>query len=299
MNKADILQGESNNKMQIAVLSDIHGNHVAFEACVEEVLKRNINIFIFLGDYVGELAYPQKTMELLYSLKEKYECHFLRGNKEDYWIDYRNAGETGWKYNDSTTGSMLYAYDNLTKEDLDFFERLSHAEMITFEGMPAVAAYHGSHNKAGEKLPKNKDNTISLLGDTDKSLILCGHTHIQSELIREGRQILNPGSVGVPLNSNGKAQFMILSGENGIWQHEFVSMLYDTEKAIQEIYEDGLDKKAPFWCRVTENLLRKGNISHGTVLAKAMKLLYQDTGEWRWPDIPEVYWERAVKELGL
>ena len=45
--------------MKIAVLSDIHGNHVALKKCIEEIKKRGVRKLIFLGDYVGELAYPQ------------------------------------------------------------------------------------------------------------------------------------------------------------------------------------------------------------------------------------------------
>ena len=67
--------------MEIAVLSDIHGNYVALETCVNYALERGIDKFIFLGDFLGELAYPQRTMKLLYSLKEKYRCWFIKGNK--------------------------------------------------------------------------------------------------------------------------------------------------------------------------------------------------------------------------
>lgn len=58
--------------MKIAVLSDIHGNYVALQACIDYALDREIDTFVFLGDYVGELAYPQKTMDILFSLREKY-----------------------------------------------------------------------------------------------------------------------------------------------------------------------------------------------------------------------------------
>ena len=51
--------------MKIAVLSDIHGNHIALKRCMEELKKRDIKKIIFLGDYVGELAYPQKIMKML------------------------------------------------------------------------------------------------------------------------------------------------------------------------------------------------------------------------------------------
>ena len=41
--------------MEIAVLSDIHGNFEAFQACMDYALARNIHTFLFLGDYLGEL----------------------------------------------------------------------------------------------------------------------------------------------------------------------------------------------------------------------------------------------------
>ena len=75
--------------MNIAVLSDIHGNYVALQAVIDYAINQGADTFVFLGDYVGELAYPQKTMEMLYSLREKYKCFFIRGNKEDYWLKYR------------------------------------------------------------------------------------------------------------------------------------------------------------------------------------------------------------------
>jgi predicted phosphodiesterase len=35
--------------MDIAVLSDIHGNYIALEHCLEYALSHNINTFIFFG----------------------------------------------------------------------------------------------------------------------------------------------------------------------------------------------------------------------------------------------------------
>lgn len=52
-----------------------------------EIKKRDIKKIIFLGDYIGELAYPQKIMKLLQEIIKDYECICLRGNKEDYWIE--------------------------------------------------------------------------------------------------------------------------------------------------------------------------------------------------------------------
>ena len=57
--------------------------------------------------------------------------------------------------------------------------------------------------------------------------------------IHEGNRILlNPGSVGMPLQSDGKSQFLILLGENVQWKHEFIDLEYDIEAVIKELQEE-------------------------------------------------------------
>lgn len=122
------------------------------------------------------------------------------------------------------------------------------------------------------------ETTYALMEQDANALILCGHTHIPAEIEHNGKRVLNPGSVGVPKDSGGKSQFMILHGADGAWQHEFVSLDYDVERVIAELYEEELHIKAPYWCKVTEKLLRTGKIHHGTVLARAMELYTEEYG---------------------
>ena len=96
---------------------------------------------------------------------------------------------------------------------------------------------------------------------------------------------------------DGKAQFMILEGSEQKWNYEFISLEYDVEKVIEDLYISGLMQKAPAWCKVSANLLRTGETSHGTVLAKAMELCRNELGECNWPNVPEKYWDLAVKEM--
>ena len=42
--------------LNIAVLSDIHGNYISLQKCLEHAITRGADTFIFLGDYLGELA---------------------------------------------------------------------------------------------------------------------------------------------------------------------------------------------------------------------------------------------------
>lgn len=266
--------------MEIAVFSDIHGNYVAFQACLACARKRNINTFIFLGDYLGEFPYPQRTMEILYRLQETHTCFFIRGNKEDYWIDRTYNERCEWRHGDRTVGALHYSYRGQTEKDLHFWESLPVCREISFANMPPLWA---CHRPPGEDCPHR--------------YILFGHTHLQNAYRSAGRLFLNPGAVGVPLHSNGKTQFMILRSNGQEWQYEPISLDYDRDRVIREIRESGLEEEAPYWSRVTKHLLSTGAISHGTVLTQAMALCEEAGKSCSWYNIPEEYWKAALAEL--
>ncbi len=283
--------------MQIAVFSDIHGNHAAFEQCVEYALSYNVNMFIFLGDYLGEFPYPQKTMEMIYRLKEKYTCYFIRGNKEDYWINRRNNNHCEWKNGNLTVGSMKYCYNNLTEKDIHFFQSLPISQEIKFEGASTIMACHGSPNRNNEKMLPANDKTNQIINECASKYILCGHTHIQGVINHGNKVVLNPGAVGVSLHSGGKAQFMILQQNIREWTYKFIHIDYDKEKIIKEMQNSGLEAMAPYWIQITKHLMLTGEVSHGTVLARAMKLCEEEIGASNWYNIPSKYWEKAIAEL--
>ncbi len=282
--------------LKIAVLSDIHGNYTALQKCLDYAVNIGVDTFIFLGDYLGELAYPQKTMDILYSIKEKKTCFFIKGNKEDYWLNYEKD-PNGWKEYDSTTGCLYYTYQSLKQKDIQFFKSLLLKEELKFNGLLPITICHGSPRKTNEKLLPGNDNTFQIIENNPSNYILCGHTHKQGKIKHNEKIVLNAGSVGVPLDSNGKAQFIILKGTPDIWDYEFISIEYDVEKVVADLHFSGLNKKAPYWCKVSENLLRTGTIPHSMVLARAMAICKDNFGECIWPNIPEECWEQAVREL--
>jgi len=283
--------------IKIAVLSDIHGNYVALQKCIEYAINLGVETFVFLGDYVGELAYPQKTMEQLYTLKEKYSCYFIKGNKEDYWLNYKASGEIGWSEIDSTTGSLYYTYHNLTGTDLAFFASLSHKMELQFEQYPVLTICHGSPRKVNEKLLPNDEKTNLIISEELNNYILCGHTHVQGMIEWNGKKVLNAGSVGVSLYGKGKSQFMILYGKEEAWEHEFVSLDYDVDTVIKDLEASGLTKRAPYWCAVSKHMLQTGEISHNMVLTRAMTICQEKYGSCNWPNVPEECWKEAVEEM--
>ncbi|MBQ9458405.1 MAG: metallophosphoesterase family protein [Oscillospiraceae bacterium] len=287
--------------MKAAVLADIHSNHVALEACVEEAIDRGVEEFIFLGDYLGDLAYPEKTLACLARVREAYPCTFIRGNKEDYWIDHQNGRHEDWLWEpgSSSTGMLAYVYDRLTKSQIEEFARMPISQTIRRPRLPVFTICHGSPWKANESMREDYSYIDELAERLETELTICAHFHIQCDYTRRGKRIINPGSVGVPLQSGGMAQFMILSSDGGDWLSEFVSLPYDTEKTIREMDEEKLYRQAPGWYRATKAILRGRDMSHVTVLSKASALCEQCTGERKWNNIPEEYWETALTELGI
>lgn len=281
--------------MKIAVLADVHSNYVALEECLSYAVSQNADAFFFLGDYVGELAYPERTMKILYEIRDKYRCYFIRGNKEERWLNYRENKEKGWRDKNSISGMLLYAYNRLTSKDLDFYEGMPITMEVKMQGMPPVTICHGSPDKVNEKLLPQNGRTNAVMDNADTDVIICGHTHIQGKIQHNGRCVLNPGSVGVSFLSGGKAQFLFLCGEEGRWKEEFVSLDYDREKVLCQMQEERLYEHAPHWSHITEKIIRGEAITHGSVLNRAMALCREDTGECNWPDIPEKYFEMALE----
>lgn len=280
-----------------AVLSDIHSNHYALETCIRYAMDRGVTKFLLLGDYVGELAYPQKTMKLLYELKEKYACTFIRGNREEYMLNHEKNDDGTWIKGNSISGALLYGYENLKKQDRDFFRGLPICKRIEVEGFPAFTIGHGSPFRSNQRLAPGENAATEIVKNVDTSLILCGHTHVQCKFEVGNTSILNPGAVGYAQYSNGKAQFMILHGREGRWEEEFISLEYEVEKTIQEIWDSGLAEYAPGWSIASAELLRYGLKNPGDVLNRAMEMCKERKMEVQWPFIPETIWKIAMKEV--
>lgn len=282
-----------------AILADIHSNSLALQACIEKAIAECVQQFIFLGDYLGELAYPRKTLEILKELQNQYPCVFIRGNKEDYWIAHMKNKEEIWEYGKTTTGTLKYVYDQLTDEDIDTFEAMPITMDLKYEGLPQITVCHGSPLKVNQSMRPDYDYIDELLKNMPSNIVICGHFHVQTDYIRKGVRVINPGAVGVALHSNGLAQFMILTGENGEWKQQFYSVPYNVEQAIKQMEDEELNLKAPGWFRMTKHLLTVGDKSFVTFISEVQKAYNDEFGIFDYRLIPEEFWDKALTELGI
>lgn len=287
--------------MNIAVLSDIHGNHIALAACMAYLEKQEIDAYCFLGDYIGEFPGIRQVMDTMYALQEKKPCHIIKGNKENYQLSGLGEGHPEWDRYPSTVGMLRYGRQQLSKRDLSFLSSLPITDRIHVHGMPDIRICHGTQRDVREDIRPGGSQNGEILAGVAEHYMLCGHTHRVMDIQEYGKEIWNPGSVGLPVISEGsmKAQLMLLHGGNGVWEPEFVALDYDIEAVIQDMHINGLYEIAPYWSRVTACILRGKQITLGRVLDRAMELCRQKTGKCDWPKVPESCWKQAYEEMGL
>lgn len=272
--------------MKLAVLSDIHSNHHALKACLDWIDANPVDGIAFLGDYVSDCAFPQKTMELLYKTREKYRTWFVRGNREDVMIE-GNIGEN--------FGSLRYTHDYLTEKDLQFFQSLPLTSEITIDGYPLISISHGDLHNNRQNIFLDNDAMKNLVSEMRGSLHLCGHTHKSLICEKDGKMIVNPGSVGVPHDGSPKAGMAIVESVGGSWKATLLQIEYDVEEAVHEFHASGLFERAGAWARCVIATIRTGTDYKQICLdlvAKYQKLYGEEFSV-------DQMWEKAVDELGI
>ncbi|WP_050008161.1 metallophosphoesterase family protein [Butyrivibrio sp. WCE2006] len=281
--------------MDIAVFSDIHGNSAALQACIDYCMGKGITNYILLGDFISDCPGVKKTMELIYVLKQYFTCYIVRGNREEYMLNYRKNGETGWEKG-SGSGSLLYTYERLTDKDFNFFDSLPIYGIWNPKKTMGFEYCHGSPTSASELLFGDKRNTKKIMNKLKTDILFHGHTHVQESFLYRGKRAVNPGALGLPRNKNCFAEFAIVhSGRSG-WEEELIQVKYDRHALIKEFQTSGLMEYAPAWAAATMHTIRTGIDLSEAILLQAMRLCEAERGIVRWPVIPEKYWAEALKQ---
>lgn len=290
--------------MKVAVFSDIHANQLALLACINALEKRKKNgqepvaAVLLLGDYISDCPYPQRTMELLYELELRYPCYWIRGNREEYMLAYQENPKKDWEES-SSTGSLLYTYNNLSRKELDFFRSLPITDVVTFEGCKPLRICHGSPTDSRELLFPDNEKPEYYLEKIEESYLLGGHTHMQCEVAWKEKRFWNSGALGMPFGVKGNTIFSILTATEKGWDCEWITIPYDIETELRQFEESGLNRMANIYALVTRlGLLYGKNVLLETVTL-AKRLAKQEGIAIKPQKIPEKYWEEAARRLQI
>lgn len=278
--------------MRLAVLGDIHANHKALEAVLAHIYAGEYDGLVFVGDYITDCPYPRKTIEILRNIPQKYRTWFIRGNREDYIIGYR-SDPRGWEYG-SKSGALLYTFEELADENIDWLAEMPISIRIELDGCPAFIACHGSPDSNRYLFHTDTPEAERIIDEIDCGLMVCGHSHTPYIFRRRGKMIVNGGALGMPQNGQTCAQFARLEYD-GEWRAEIVSVEYDIEGEVAEFYESGLLQKSAVWGRGIIGTLRHGVNYTVNCLYEVQRL----AAEKGLPITDENLWLEAAENIGM
>lgn len=214
--------------MRILLLSDIHANLEALEACLSAAPA--YDMVMNLGDVVGYGANPNEAIERSRELGQ----FFVRGNHDKAVCGLMDMTD----FNPIATLAVVWTREQLTAENLEWLRTLPQGP-VRMDRVEGVQFVHGSPLDEDEYLVTPQDAIVPMFG-AEVDLTFFGHTHLQGcfaaksglaedkcealypeyktvgqrEIlefpIRHGfRYMINPGSVGQPRDGDWRAAFAV------------------------------------------------------------------------------------------
>jgi predicted phosphodiesterase len=217
--------------VRILVISDIHANLEALEACL--AAAPSFDMVVNLGDIVGYGASPNEVTDRSRGLGKT----FVRGNHDKAATGVMELDD----FNPLAAAAATWTREQLTEENLAWLRALPQGP-VPLPELPSVSLVHGSPNDEDEYVVSLGD-AIAPLITLDAPITFFGHTHLQGGFFANGssadgfrpeyrtvgqaesvalqlkssaRYMINPGSVGQPRDGDWRAAFALFDSEGNI-----------------------------------------------------------------------------------
>jgi len=222
---------------RLAILADIHGNLPALEATLADLAAFSADGVVVAGDLINWGPFSAAVVERVVAAG----WAVIRGNNEFYLLDYDTPrAPTAWS--DPTQFTMLPWLRRQLAGPL-------HARIAAWPDTlsirppdaPPLRILHGSARSNSEGIfPTVGEAELALLlAGVSEGTIVAAHTHLPLDR-RIGRwHILNPGSVGVPLQGELIASYLLLDGDQSGWRGTFRRVPIDNDVLFAAFTESG------------------------------------------------------------
>ena len=216
---------------KIGILSDIHGNYDALKAVLNKAKKKKITNFIFCGDLIGYYYEPKKCFDIL----SKFKVDYIKGNHEIMLDDYLNNKIRKEDILPKYGNGLFKAIEQLSNKQIDFLLSLNHSKTIEIN-KKLIKISHGSPWSPFDYIYSNSsEETFKKFSNCKEDIFILGNTHHQMNVKKYSKAIFNPGSVGQPRDSKGKAAWATLDKKN--FKVDFFYEKYNKDKLLQKVKE--------------------------------------------------------------
>lgn len=255
--------------MQIAVLADIHGNLPALQAVVAELERLQPDYVAVNGDLINAVPFSAEVVDLV----RQTDWVVVRGNHEFYYLDYGTPREAPGSNDPVRWGQLHWLMERITPAQGAYLGMLPDVRIFDIPGTQPLCMTHGTpgHNRMGFYMEQAAEVIAHELMEVKQHTLISAHTHVQVDRqitalmdaehdpladpngglfphepeIEHYWHLVNPGSVGLPLNGDTRAQFAIIENKpesvvRGGWQATHHRVAYDHRAALDAFHTTGM-----------------------------------------------------------
>jgi predicted phosphodiesterase len=233
--------------MRIAVISDIHGNDVAFAAVVADFQGDDVDQVVCCGDALQGGAQPAEVVRRLQEL----DCPVVMGNADDFLLKGNESDneEPPDAWHDAVREWQLPL---LSRDDLAFVAAFPPTVEIPLPNGKHLLCAHGSPQHFNHIIMPDtpEDEVRAMLGPIEGVIVCGGHTHLQQFRQLGTCFFFNPGSVSLPNRQdvvegtrrvNRWAEYAVLTvTDSGRETVEFRRVPYDVDRVLALIDASGM-----------------------------------------------------------
>jgi putative phosphoesterase len=215
--------------MKLLVVSDIHANWPALQA-----IREQADVIVCLGDVVSYGPFPRECVAWV----REHATHVVRGN-HDTALAYRVDPQAAGFKRELARATLAHHRRSLSRGDVTWLRGLPTEMRFRFDdySFHAIHASPADHLFSYRLTPDLGDDELKKEVERVRAdIVLVGHTHLPMSRGAWTKVILNPGSVGQPLDGNPRASYAVI--KDGV--AEIRRVPYDIEATVVGTREMGL-----------------------------------------------------------
>jgi predicted phosphodiesterase len=226
--------------MRVALISDLHGNHLALDAVLADIRAAGVDRTVCLGDVATLGPRPSEVLQRLRDLG----CPVIVGNHDAFMLDAQLI--RSYTEFPVIVDSVDWCRARLSAGDLAYVGSFIDTLEIELDARARLFLFHGSPSSHMQDLLATTpaDELDRLLGPHRATVMAGGHTHIQMLRQHRGTLLLNPGSVGAAFKeyvSGGAptlmpyAEYAVVESRAGVVEVALRRVAFDTGALRAEI----------------------------------------------------------------
>ncbi len=222
---------------RIAILSDVHGNLVALDACLADLAAQGgSDAIVIAGDLCMDGPRPKKVLQRL----EEVGAQCVRGNTDRY---LGAADDTA--FDSAETARLAWTRKQLGEKWLAWLRELPFSLRIGDEGDELLVVHANPTTDDEHVWPDADDETLErLIGSETAKTIAFGHLHIPYVRHWRGRLLVDVASAGLPKDGDPRACYALFTQRSGGWEVKHRRVAFDVKKVATQLADCGVPGSA-------------------------------------------------------